>query len=161
MAQTPAFDLSRMSNASKILLGGGVLLVIDSFLMWQRDCESLPGVEEICTDEHSMWDGAGTVFGLLAGLLVIALIVWEALHLAKVVVDIGVAIDTSKIGALLGFGVLAMVLLKFVFVVTNAALGAWMGLFLALAIGYGAWMRLQEPVAAVPPPPTTNGGMPS
>ena len=53
-------------------------------------------------------------------------------------------------------------LLKFLLVVTNEpALGAFIGLVLILAIGYGAWMRFQEPVSiatttdtAPPPPPS-------
>jgi hypothetical protein len=161
MAQRPAFDVSRMSNASKILLGGGVLLLVDSFLTWQRDCESLSGVE-VCSDVHSMWSGSGAVFGLLAGVLVLVLIAWEGLRVADVAVDIGVSVDPGRISAFLGFGVLAFVVLKFLFVLPTATLGAWAGLMLALAIGYGAWMRLQEPAVSVPPaPPSTNGGMPS
>ena len=159
MARTSSFDLSRMSNAGKILLGGALLLLIDSFLTWQRDCESLPGIEPICSDKHSMWGGDGAIFGLLAGVLVVALVVWEALHLVGVDVDLSVDIDASRISAFVGFGVFALVVLKFVFVLTTAALGAWLGLALALAIGYGAWVRFQEPAVSAPPaPPSTNGG---
>ena len=160
MTRTPAFDVSRLSNATRILLGGGVLLLIDSFLTWQRDCPSLAGVEPSCTNVHSMWGGSGAVFGVLAGILLLAMLAWEGLRVANVAVDIGAPVDAAKVGAYLGLGVLAMVLIKFIFVLTSAALGAWLGLVLALAIGYGAWMRLQEPAEPLPPaPPTSNGGM--
>ena len=49
-------------------------------------------------------------------------------------------------------------LLKFILAVTNhGALGAWIGLILLIAIGYGSWMKFQEPDDAVPPPMASGG----
>jgi hypothetical protein len=101
---------------------------------------------------------------VLTGLLTIALIAWEGLQLAGQSVDVGQ--PPSKISAYLGFGVLVFGLLKFLLVVTkNPALGAFIGLVLILAIGYGAWMRFQEPVtlATTTPsaPPATPPAPPS
>ena len=148
MAQrSSGFDMSRMSTASKILLGASILLIVDSFLTWQ--------------DSVNMWSGDGSFFGFLAGLLTILLLVWEAIAVANI--DVNISAPRSKISAYLGFGVLAFVILKFVFALTESpAYGAFIGLILGLAIGYGAWMRFQEPESAAMPPPSSNDmpGMP-
>jgi hypothetical protein len=90
------------------------------------------------------------------------------MQLAGQSLDVGQ--PASKISAYLGFGVLVFGLLKFLLVVTNEpAIGAFIGLVLILAIGYGAWMRFQEPVTlattttSVPPatPPATPPAPPS
>ena len=164
------FDMSKMSTASKILLGGSVLLLLDSFLFsWQKACADLssfgvPG-SGFCV-KFSMWGGSASWAGLLTGLLVIALIAWEGMQMAGQSVDVGQ--PASKISAYLGFGVLVFGVLKFVLVVTNSpGLGAFIGIVLILAIGYGAWMRFQEPVAmsttptTSPPPPPPSPSPPT
>ena len=166
------FDMSKMSTASKILLGGSVLLLLDSFIFsWQKICVDLgglglPGGGDVCA-KASMWGGSAGWAGLLTGLLTIALIAWEGMQMAGQSVDVGQ--PASKISAYLGFGVLVFGLLKFLLVVTNEpAIGAFIGLVLILAIGYGAWMRFQEPATvattpSAPPatPPTTPPAPPS
>jgi hypothetical protein len=166
-ASSSGFDMSKMSTASKILLGGSLLLLLDSFLFsWQKACADfgglgVPGADDFCI-KFSMWGGSASWAGLLTGLLAIALIVWEGMQLAGQSPDLGQ--PASKISAYLGFGVLIFGLLKFLLVVTNSpGIGAFIGLVLILAIGYGAWMRFQEPAvlatttdAAAPPPPPSE-----
>jgi hypothetical protein len=151
MAQSSSgFDMSKMSMGSKILLGSGVLLLILSFFAWQEVCVA----DLICVSEN-MWSGSGSVFGLLGGLALVALIVWEGLQVAGTDIDTGQ--PASKISAYLGFAAAGLVILKFIFAVTNEpAFGAFIGLILALGVAYGAWMRFQEP-AAMPAAPTSGG----
>jgi hypothetical protein len=164
------FDMSKMSTASKILLGGSVLLLLDSFIFsWQKACADfsalgVPG-SGFCV-KFSMWGGSASWAGLLTGLLVIALIAWEGMQLAGQSVDVGQ--PASKISAYLGFGVVVFGVLKFLLVVSNSpGLGAFIGIVLILAIGYGAWMRFQEPVAMTttattsPPPPPPSPSPPT
>jgi hypothetical protein len=160
------FDMSKMSTASKILLGGSILLLLDSFIFsWQKVCVDLgivlPGGSDIC-GKAGMWGGNASWAGLLTGLLTIALIVWEGMQLAGQSIDVGQ--PASKVSAYLGFGVVVFGLLKFLLIVTNSpAIGAFIGLVLILAIGYGAWMRFQEPatVATTPSaPPATPPATP-
>ncbi len=40
MEKSGGFDMSKMSMASKIIMGAGILLLIDSFLSWQKVCVS-------------------------------------------------------------------------------------------------------------------------
>ncbi|HEX9716790.1 MAG TPA: hypothetical protein VGA93_02495 [Actinomycetota bacterium] len=141
--QGQSFDMSKMTTATKIMLGGGVLLLIDSFLAWQKVCAGIEGVAEFCASA-SMWGGDGLIFGVIAGLLTIVVIVWEVLALAGTKLDVGMPV--SKLSAYLGFGVVAFAVLKFIFALTESpSFGAFIGFVLALVVGYGAWMRFQEP----------------
>jgi hypothetical protein len=62
-----------------------------------------------------------------------------------------------KVEAGLAWGVLLFTIIKFF--VDNEARSwpAWVGLVLAIIIGYGGWMRWQE-AKVTTPPPTMGGG---
>jgi hypothetical protein len=151
----PGFDLSRMSTASKILLGGSLLYLIDSFLPWQRSCVTGGGlIADFCVSV-SLWDGVG----FIAALLAILILIMEVLVVANVEVNIGDARTRSMIEAGLAGGVLLFTILKIL--IDNEALyiWAWVGLILALAIGYGGYLRWTEAKVMAPPPgPSTTGG---
>jgi hypothetical protein len=159
MAQANSFDLSKMSTATKILLGAGVLYLIDLFLPWNRLCVSGGGlVPDICGS------ASGTSgLGILNLLLVIGLIAWEGMALAGVDIKAPRALVSAGLaGALLVFTIL-----KILVDLEAIYLFAWVGLLLAIAIGYGGWMRWQEHQAGggmTPPPPPmgdTTGGFTS
>jgi len=162
MAETGSgFDMSKLSTASKILLIGSAVLLLDSFLPWQKVCVDLSviGVGDRC-GSAGMWGGDAGFFGVIAGLLTIALLAWEIIGAAGQRVEVGM--PASKVSAYLGFGVLGFGILKFLLVMTNfVSYGAFIGLVCILAIGYGAWMRLQEPATVSAPPPGDGGGAPS
>lgn len=151
MAQrSSSFDLSRMSMGTKVIMGSGILLLIFSFFPWQKVC-----VADIICASANMWGGDGSAFGLLGGLVLIALLIWEGLQVAGQSVDVGQ--PGSKITAYLGFATAALVVLKFIFALTESpAWAAFIGLILALGVAYGAWMRFQEP-ATMPSGPTSEG----
>ena len=154
MDNTKGFDMSKMSTASKILLGAGILLLLDSFILsWQKACadlgglSGLAGVGNFCV-KFTAWGGSASWAGVLMGLLCLALIIWEGIQVAGQSIDLG-GQPASKISAYLGFGTAVFGLLKFVLVISNhASLGAYVGLILILAIVYGSWMRFQEPAVA-------------
>ena len=131
-------DMGGLPTATKILLGAAVLLLIDSLaLPWQ-------------SARTSMWGGSASWAGVLTGSLAIALVAWEGLRLTGSDPEVA-GQPASRVGVAIGLGIVAVGVLKFLFVVTNdAALGAFVGIILILAIGYGAWMRAQEPA------PTTS-----
>jgi hypothetical protein len=131
-------DLSKMSRATQILLGAGLVLFIDLFLDWQQ--ASLGPV----TVGQTGWHGVGVVVGLL----VIALLVWEGLQLANVKLNID--LPTALISAGLAAGIVLFTVIKFFVDNELRHWPAWLGLILALAIGYGGWLRYSEGGATTP-----------
>ncbi len=162
-------DWANWSTARKILLPASLLLLIDSFLNWQQVDLG------VVSAGQSMWHG----LGFLIGILLIVLIVWEALD--------AFAPDTIRglnlPGGLLALGLAGAILILTVIRVLTIDFRhwpAWVGLILALVIGYGGWLRFQEsgdtmpsratmgggggsaasaPPAPPPPPADTGGGM--
>jgi|RhiMetdeSRZDD1v2_1073273.scaffolds.fasta_scaffold29578_7 hypothetical protein len=141
------FDISRMSTAEKLLAGGGILLLIDSFLPWQRVCVDLGSIGggPVCAGA-SMWSGSGAFAGVIAGLLTIALIVVGILSMSGAMANMNMgAMSADKLVGFLGAGVFVFGILKFIFAITNSpGYGAFIGLVLLLAIGYGAWQKIQS-----------------
>lgn len=135
MSQAKGFDISKMSTASKILLGGGILYFIDLFLEWQRVCFGAFGCAGL-SGFHGL--------GIINALAVIAIVAMEIITLAGVNVQMGTAQMRSTVEAGIAGGLLVFTVLKIL--VDNEALSwpAWVGLILAVVIGYGGWMRWQE-----------------
>jgi len=162
MEKSGGFDIAKVTMASKIVMVSGILLLVDSFLSWQKVCASdvlgeLGGIGDFCVKANA-WGGSGGWAGLIMGILLIILLIWEGIQLADMSVNLSVGVTPSQGTAYLGFAVAGFGLLKFILAVTNEpALGAWIGLILLIAIAYGSWMKLQEPEAA-PPPPAASGG---
>jgi hypothetical protein len=162
MEKSGGFDMSKMSMADKIVLGGGILLLLDSFLSWQKVCVSdilggLGGGADFCGKANA-WGGNGGFFGLLMGILVIVLIVWEVMQITGSTGNIKLPVSASKGTAYLGFGAAAFGLIKFILAVTNhGALFAYVGLILILGVAYGSWMKFQEPESSAPPAAASGG----
>ena len=136
MSQADGFDLSKMSTATKILLGAGILYLIDLFLPWNRAC--LPpslGLGERCGSLNGIHG-----LGALNLILVLALLAWEAMAVADVQVNAPRALISSGIAG----AILVFTILKILVDTESIYLFAWVGLLLAIAIGYGGWMRWQE-----------------
>jgi hypothetical protein len=176
------FDMSKMSTAEKLLAGGSILLLIDSFFPWQS--VDLGGLEDLIGGgfTYNMWQGSGAFAGIIAGLLTIALIVLGVLSMTGSMASMSMGtMSPDKVTGFLGLGVVGFGLLKFIFAVANSpGWAAFVGLVLLVAIGYGAWQKLQSsggfqmggtgggtmgggtPPPSSPPPtaPPPGGGMP-
>jgi len=154
MSQTGGFDISRLSTASKILLGAGILYLINLFLPWQSvDLGPLAG---------DVSRNGIAELGIINLLLVIALLAWEGMAVAGVDINAPRALISAAIAA----GIVLFTILKIITDNEFIAIFAWVGLLLALVIGYGGWMRWQEHQASGgtdgmtmgPPPSDTTGG---
>jgi hypothetical protein len=160
-------NLADLSTATKLLLGAGVLLFIDLIFDWQRVCVSAPGFPEQCAG-RSGWAG----WGALVGILVIALIVWEAIQLADLLTkqNITLPVAAGLVSAALAAGILLFTIIKFLADNEARSWPAWVGLILAIAIAVGGYLKWKEtpemapartppqpppgePPAAPPPPP--------
>lgn len=132
--------LNELSHGAKVVLGAAVAFLIFSFFNWFK-----VDLGPIGEAGESMWNG----IGLVAGLLAIALIVWQAIRLANIKVELGVT--PSMITA-----ALAVLLLIFTFIrfidkpgggiadsVIDRTIWAWLGLILSIVIVVGAWMNMQ------------------
>jgi hypothetical protein len=129
--------LAEISHGAKVVLGAGVALLVFSFFDWFEIDGTPYGA--------NMWSGVGVV----AGLFLIALIVWQAIRLANINLEIGVT--PSMITA-----ALAVLTLLFVFIrwidkpggdlgsgIVDRTIWAWLGLILAIVVCGGAWMNMK------------------
>jgi hypothetical protein len=146
MAQRPSFDLTKLTTADKILLGGSLLMFIDTLLPWQRACGA------IC-DTANAWGGNGAFVGVLLGLFTFILLIVEVLTVAGVEIPPTIPVPTV-VGALV-IGTVLFALIKFLIVIGKfGSYGAWIGLVLAIVIAYGGFMKMQEAKAVSPPADT-------
>lgn len=133
--------LAELSHGAKVVLGSALLLLLISFFNWFEldDALGVSGAGE------NMWHG----IGLLAGLLLIALIAWQAIRLANINVEIGVT--PAMITVFLAVLMFVFVLIRFidkpgsgvVADVVDRTLWAWIGLILAIITVAGAWWNMQ------------------
>ena len=157
MADRPSIDLTRLSTASKILLGAGLLYFIDLFLSWNRKC-----FENVGCGTLSGWHGG---LGVICGILVIAILAMELITLANIQVNMGTPAMRNMIEAGVTAALLLFTILR-VFVkpsVLGISIGVWIwgwiGLILAVVIAYGGYLRWQEArmIPTTPPPPPPGG----
>jgi cation transport ATPase len=124
--------LSELSTGAKIVLGAAIAFLIVSFFNWQE-----VDLGPIGSAGVSMWDGIGWIAGLLA----IALIVWQAIRLANIDLEIGVT--PSMVTAALAALLLIFTFIKFIADNEFRTFWAWLGLALAIVIAIGAWLNMQ------------------
>jgi hypothetical protein len=162
MEQQPSgskgFDMATMALGSKIIMVAGILLLVDSFLKWQKVCFGFAGVQTVCGGATA-WAGSGSFFGLLMGLALIVLLIFEGTRLANV--NMNLPITPTKTSAYLAFAVGVCAILKIIFVLTSVikpSLFGWIGLVLALVVAYGGYLQFKAPETASPaaPPPAAS-----
>ena len=139
--------MARMSTGSKVALTVAILLFIDLFFPWQGvDFGDFLGAD-LGSANISGFNG----LGILVALLCIAVIVWEGLMAAGVNINMGTT-SPALIGAMLAGATALFTIIAFLTKLSLIKWGAFVGLVLALAMAYGAWMRFQESKATAPPP---------
>lgn len=149
----PSFDMSTMSMATKGVLIAGVLLLIDSFLPWQQVCVDFLG-QSACASA-SAWGGNGSFAGLIMGILLIVLLVFEVTQLMNMNMNMNLPVSRSKATAYLGFAVVVFGVLKFLLVISNSpGFGAWIGIILLAALAYASFLYFKADDAAPMPPAT-------
>jgi hypothetical protein len=134
---------NELTTGAKLVLGAAIVFLIVSFFEWFEVGGDIgEAVEAIGGDNGvSMWNGVGWIAGLLA----IALIVWQAIRLANIDLEIGVtpAMITAALAAL----TLLFTVIRFIDKPGGDAVDrtfwAWLGLALAIVIAIGAWMNMQ------------------
>jgi hypothetical protein len=161
------FDMSRLTSADKLILGGSAAYFIWSFLpFWYTF--SIPGCSGnslgiACSASINGWHGI-TVFPVILSLVGLA---WTGARVAGMTSNMRVNFPLAYIDLGLAGLTLLFTLLGLVVKPAGAFKFSW-GLFVAIILAgvwaYGAYMRYQEPAAvgpppgAGPPPPPASGG---
>jgi hypothetical protein len=126
----PMDRFNALGRGMQIMLVAGVLLFIDMFFAWQDFADVV---------EFSGWEGFA---GVVLGLLTIVLVVWIVLRLAAV--DLPLPISEAMTTAILGGLILAFGIIKLLSILGDEpTIWAFIGLVLAVAIGFGAWLVVQ------------------
>jgi hypothetical protein len=130
--------LKKLNTGAQVILGAGVVFLIFSFLNWFEVKHTSYG--------ESMWHGVGVI----AGLLLIAVLAWEGLKAANVNIQVGIS-STMITGGL------SVLLLLFTFIrfidkpgggfadaFVDRTIWSWLGLILAIVIVGAAWLNMQS-----------------
>ena len=126
-------DISKLTHGAKLVLGATIAVPdrLDLQLAGGRIPSSAPyGV--------SMWHG----WGVLAGLIAIAIIVWEGLRLANMKIEIG--LTPAMVTAALAILLVVFTVLKFLVSNEFRTFWAWLGLLLAILVAVGAWVNMKQ-----------------
>src|SRR6266566_460768 len=139
-------QLKGLPLGRQIVLGAGVLLLIDSFLDWQQI--SILG----SSVGNTAWHG---FLGIVMCLALVALLVWTAARAFGVELPVNVPDGITSLG-------LSALILVFAFLKAVSEdfvhWPAWAGVILAAGIGYGAWLVFQASGESLPNMSTTTGG---
>jgi hypothetical protein len=128
-----------LNTGAKLVLGATIAFLIVSFFNWYE--ADLGGLGDVVGVDAgvSMWNGVGVIAGLVA----IVLLVWQAIRLANINLEVGVtpAMITAALAALLLLFTVIRVLDGYEF--ADRTIWLWLGLVLAIVIAVGAWMNMQ------------------
>jgi hypothetical protein len=138
-------NLNSLSLGRKLVLGAGVLLLIDTFLHWQE--VSVGGFSGGQSGWHGFW-------GVLIGLMTIAVLLWVAAR------AFGVAIPGNLPEGFVTLALAALILLFAVIKVLSDNFVHWpayLGIVLAAVLAYGAFLVFKDSGEAFPSMPKTAG----
>ena len=129
--------LTSLSRGMQLMLVGGVLLLIDTFLSWQDFSPKVFGVKVTSFGSYNAWHG---FWGIIMCLALIVLLAWVVAKLAGVKIPLPVS-DT-----LVAAGLAAIVLLFAV--IKNLAddystKWSYIGVVLAAVVAAGVWLQVQ------------------
>ncbi len=124
-------DISKLTHGAKVVLGATIAFLIVSIFHWQA-VDTVVGSYGV-----SMWHG----WGVLAGLIAIAIIVWEGLRIANLKIEIG--LTPAMVTAALAILLLVFTVLKFLVSNEFRTFWAWLGLALSIVVCVGAWMNMK------------------
>jgi len=139
--------LMKLSRETQIVLGASVLYLIFSFFDWQQ--VSAFGVSV----GRSEWNG----IGVIAALLVVVLLLWEAARLFEVKIELG-SLTPGLISVAVALLLLIFTVITFLSHSTARHWPAWIGLLLSIAIAGAAVMRAKTEGVEMPKMPATASG---
>jgi hypothetical protein len=145
--------LMGLSKGQKLVVGGGLLLFIDTFLPWQKVTVGFGGASISAT--ANAWHG---FWGVVMCLLVIVMLAWAAVRILGVALPVNAPAGLTTLA--LGGLILVFALLK---TLTESYRGwaSWVGLVLAAGVAVGAWFSFQDSGESLPKVATAGAPAPS
>lgn len=146
---------ARLEGTAVAILALGLVYFVSLFFPWNALC-LVRGQGTVCVSEFgtvSGWDGVG----ILAGLLVAILLVWEAAAMAGGL-QLASQMTRPAIAAGLAAGVVLFTLLRVLTHLSGLTVFAWLGLALSVALAIVAvtrWLPLRG-YARLGEPPATS-----
>jgi hypothetical protein len=143
--------LKGLSLGRKLILGSGVLLLLDTFLNWQSISVGVSGVTVVSAGQ-SAWHG---FWGVLLGLLTLALLLWVGAR------AFGVALPATIPDGLATLAVGGLIVLFALLKTVTESYSAWpsyVGIVLGAGVAYGAWLVFQESGESLPRVATATAG---
>lgn len=127
-------NLSALSRGTQVLAAAALLLLIDTFLPWQ----SIELPLDLGDVSQNAWNG---FWGVVMGLMVIVLLAWVIARImdVRLPVEVPDGIVTIALGGL----ILLFALIKNL-ADDYSTIWSYIGVLLAAAVAYGAWLRYQE-----------------
>ena len=134
--------LMGLSKGNKLILGGGVLLFIDTFLAWQKVSVGFAGASISAT--ANAWHG---FWGVVMCLLVIVMLAWAVAGVLGVAVpgNLPVGLVTLALGGLIFLFALLKTLTE-----SYRGWASWVGIVLAAGVAVGAWYAFQDSGESLP-----------
>ena len=141
-------QLKGLSLGRKLMLGSGVLLLIDTFLNWQSVSVRVSGVTVVSAGQ-SAWHG---FWGVLLGLLTLALVLWVGARAFGVALPANIpdGLATLAVGGLIALFALLKTVTE-----SYSAWPSYVGIVLGAGVAYGAWRAFQESGESLPRVATT------
>jgi hypothetical protein len=136
----------------RIVAGAGVLLIIDLlFFPWHHVSVSFRGFTVATVNRTALQSPRGYL-GILAFIITIAMVAQIVLAKLTSVKLPEISMPWSQAQLIAGFTVLGLLVLKLVLKTDFLGFGAWLGIILAGAVAYGAFMVHREAQGAPPTP---------
>jgi hypothetical protein len=146
--KSPMDTINQLSLAEKLVAGGGVLMLIASFLPWYKVSFSSLGFSTSVS--ASGWDAPGALWSILAVIIAVVMAGVVISRVAKMTLpDLG-AITWGQ--AMLGGGVTVAVLLliKLLNHSGNLSFGFFLGIIAAGLLAYGGYLLYTEEKSSGP-----------
>ncbi len=128
--------LKALSRGTQLMLAGGVLLLIDTFLRWQEVSAKVGGITVISVGQNA-WHG---FWGIVMCLALLALLAWLVARVAGLAMSLPVS--DVLLAAVLAAIVFLFALIKNL-VDDYSTKWSYIGVILAAAVAAGAWLETQ------------------
>lgn len=132
--------INEMSTGEKLIAGGGIVLLIASFLPWYKVSVSALGFS--ASASASGWESPGALFSILA--VIIGVVMAAAVLAPKFstvqLPDLGGSLTWGQAYFAGGIATLVLVIIKFLDHSSNLSYGFFLGFLAAIALAAGGYM---------------------